>query len=214
LADEIIGHLRERADIVRDEGNCEIGIPDNLPENFKPFDMSGIYENNIAPLVPFGKGKIVRFSGSIYNEWGQTDNSPQNAARLARHLTEKIENNKDDIVTVRHFNNEDDIDVAIVAYGCTARAAMESVKQLRSEGIKAGLLQLVTIWPFADKYVTEICKASHAVIVPEMNLGQIVSEVKRCAGNTPVIPVNRLDGMMITPSEISMHVKEALQRWI
>jgi 2-oxoglutarate ferredoxin oxidoreductase subunit alpha len=73
----------------------------------------------------------------------------------------------------------------------------------RSRGIKAGLLQLVTIWPFPRQHVEPVLRQVRFALVPEMNMGQISREVKRVnEGATRVTTLNRIDGRMITPRQI------------
>jgi 2-oxoglutarate ferredoxin oxidoreductase subunit alpha len=81
------------------------------------------------------------------------------------------------------------------------------VKEARKNGIKAGLLQLITLFPFPKSYVMNVMRQCKAVIVPEMNMGQISREVKR-VNNFPcrVVKINRLDGQFITPKEIYLEL--------
>jgi 2-oxoglutarate ferredoxin oxidoreductase subunit alpha len=73
----------------------------------------------------------------------------------------------------------------------------------RSQGIKAGLIQLVTLFPFPKNMVINIMRQCKAVIVPEMNMGQMSREIKRVnTGLTEVYKYNRIDGKLITPTEI------------
>jgi len=91
----------------------------------------------------------------------------------------------------------------VIAYGSVARAAKRAVKEAREQGIRAGLLQLVTLWPFPRPLVEPHLKRVRAVLVPEMNLGQMSREVKRVnQGMTRVETLNRIDGGLITPGEI------------
>lgn len=85
---------------------------------------------------------------------------------------------------------------------------------MRSEGVKAGLFRPVTLWPFPSDALNGLVKKSKAkaVIVPEMNQGQMVLEIERTvAGSIPVYGLNRFDGEAITPDEISAMVKEVLK---
>jgi len=79
----------------------------------------------------------------------------------------------------------------------------------KNRGLKVGLLQLITIWPFAAKEVREICNRSKAVIVPEMNLGQIIGEVKKeNSFGIPIVGVNKVNSEMITPYDILEKIEE------
>jgi 2-oxoglutarate ferredoxin oxidoreductase subunit alpha len=97
----------------------------------------------------------------------------------------------------------DDAEVAVIAYGSVARSARQAVSDARKQGIKAGLLQLITLFPFPRRSVEGVLRQCRAVLVPEMNMGQISREVKRVNQNaSQVEKYNRIDGELITPDEI------------
>jgi 2-oxoglutarate ferredoxin oxidoreductase subunit alpha len=82
---------------------------------------------------------------------------------------------------------------------------------MRKDGIKAGLLQINTIWPFPDRKVQELISRAKVVLVPELNLGQIINEVRKLSSGKPVFGVNKVDSTIITPYEIIDKAKEVLQ---
>jgi 2-oxoglutarate ferredoxin oxidoreductase subunit alpha len=96
----------------------------------------------------------------------------------------------------------EDAEVAVIAYGIESRAALSAVRKARNAGIKAGLLKLVTLWPFPEKQVAEIAKSVKTIIVPEMNYGQLVREVERAAKDTPVTFLPKLGEEPHKPEEI------------
>jgi len=97
----------------------------------------------------------------------------------------------------------DDAEVVVVAFGCTARSARRAVALARQQGIKAGLLRLITLWPFPETRVRELAESGvvSRFVVPEINLGQICREVERLT-HLPVCSINRAGGAMITPQSI------------
>ena len=132
-----------------------------------------------------------------------------------------IRENNERIMRKVHINREsiwqneevmlDDAEVVIFTIGSTARSARFAVNELRKSGVKAGLLRPLTIWPFPDKAVGEISSRVKAIIVPEMNLGQMTLEVERCArGRCAVEGLFRVDGEPITPSQIFHEVRKYL----
>jgi 2-oxoglutarate ferredoxin oxidoreductase subunit alpha len=117
-------------------------------------------------------------------------------------LFRKITQHFDDILMVETELTED-ADILVVAYGSVARSARRAVREARERGIKAGLLQLVTLWPFPRRLLTPLLRQVRAVLVPELNMGQMSREVKRVnQGVTRVETLNRIDGNLITPGEI------------
>jgi 2-oxoglutarate ferredoxin oxidoreductase subunit alpha len=94
-------------------------------------------------------------------------------------------------------------EILVVAYGSVARSARRAVREAREQGIKAGLVQLVTLWPFPRRLLEPRLRRVRAVLVPELNMGQVSREVKRInQGVTRVETLNRIDGGLITPGEI------------
>jgi 2-oxoglutarate ferredoxin oxidoreductase subunit alpha len=90
-----------------------------------------------------------------------------------------------------------------------ARSAKRAVIEAREKGMKAGLLKLMTLWPFMRSAVEKVLQNSKALIVPEMNMGQISREVKRVnRGITKVVALNKVDGTIITPGEILDRIME------
>lgn len=105
----------------------------------------------------------------------------------------------------------DDADILIVAFGCTARSAMEAVHSLRGKGVRVGLFKPKTLWPFPEKRYLELIKGKKCVIVPELNLGQLIMEVDRITrGRVKVTGLNKVTGEMISPYEIISRVREEL----
>ncbi|MBV7272962.1 2-oxoacid:acceptor oxidoreductase subunit alpha [Clostridiaceae bacterium UIB06] len=207
LADAIIGHLKEKA-VFRELEACEIvnrKKPEGSIKDYKPFDFG---EDDVAPLANYGSEYILRISGSTHDEKGFPNSSPANADKFIRHYTDKIEKNKKNIIITRKYNLED-AEYIIIAFGASARSALEAVEIARNKGMKVGLLQLITIWPFAKEEVLEICCRAKAVIVPEMNLGQIIGEVKKeNRFGIPIVGVNKVNSEMITPYEILEKIEE------
>ena len=130
---------------------------------------------------------------------------------LVRRLVDKIRLNRKDIVRYEEVDVED-AEVVVCAYGITSRIARLAVRQVREEGIRAGLLRLITVWPFAEDRVREIAERVKAFVVPEINYGQIVLEVERCAGGkarTSLVP--HMGGGVHRPETIVRAIKEAVQ---
>jgi 2-oxoglutarate ferredoxin oxidoreductase subunit alpha len=92
----------------------------------------------------------------------------------------------------------------ILAYGITARAAKAAIGQLRADGVRAGLVELQTLWPFPEHLVARLAGETAVLLVPELNLGQLVLPVRAAAaGGARVVPLNRADGVLFSPEDIA-----------
>ena len=208
LLDEVIGHMREK--IVLDEkNNIEIinrKEPSCSPEEYLPYRVN---EGDIVPeMAKFGKGYRYHITGLVHSESGFPSGNGKVAEDLINRLVDKIEDNVDDIVEVDEYLM-DDAEVAIVAFGATARSAKSAVDELRKEGIKAGMFRPITIWPLAEKQLDQAAKKVKRMVVVEMNLGQYYLEVDRVAKEyTKVEKYGRVHGELITPEEIISVIKE------
>jgi len=89
-------------------------------------------------------------------------------------------------------------------------SALSAVRRARREGVKAGMLRLKTIWPFPDEVLKDLSRNAKAVLVPEMNLGQLAYEVERTVGcRAPVVRIGKVNGDLFRPDEIHDKIMEA-----
>ena len=122
----------------------------------------------------------------------------------------KIEDHVDEIVEVERYLL-DDADVCIFAYGIVAAAARDAVREARAQGVRAGLLRPVTLWPFPEQAVADAAGHVDTLVVAEMNRGQLVREVERAAGGAARIDgVFRADGEPILPGELLERLLETV----
>lgn len=205
LYDEIIGHMREPITIPV-PGELEVvdrAKPTCPPQEYFPYDDR--YE--VAPLAPFGSGYRFHVTGLNHKKDGFPTNDPKIIRENNERIMRKIEKNREEI-----WKNEetylDDAEIAVFTVGSTARSARFAVNEARKAGIKAGLLRPLTIWPFPDRAVKELARRVKAIIVPELNLGQMVNEVERCSKNAEVVGIHRVDGEPITPAQILEVIKK------
>jgi 2-oxoglutarate ferredoxin oxidoreductase subunit alpha len=159
---------------------------------------------SVAPMPSIGDGFNVAVTGSTHDERGvRFTADPKVHKRVVEAINNKIRKNIDDIIEVESYNIED-CRVGIVAYGITSRAIYEAVEEAEKRGVKVGYVRLKTLWPFPEKPVQRLAENAEKIIAPEMNLGQIVNEIKRVAGcSTEVVSLNKIGGgELITPEEI------------
>jgi 2-oxoglutarate ferredoxin oxidoreductase subunit alpha len=204
LADETVAHVREKVTV---PSLREISIVDRKKP--RPDDEAFFGSEEVAPMPSVGEGFNVAVTASTHDEYGvRFTQDPVVHRRIVERLNAKINNHADDIVEVENHNVHD-CDVGVVSYGCTSRAVNEAVELAEAEGIKVGHVRLKTIWPFADKAVERLGKTTERIIVPEMNLGQIVREVQRVACKSKVIPLDKIGGgELITPEEVFAKILE------
>ncbi len=72
----------------------------------------------------------------------------------------------------------------------------------RERGIKVGFLRLVTVWPFPEEMIRTLARRVKGFVTVEINMGQIVREVERCAGGTPSFSVGHAGGAIIDPKTV------------
>jgi 2-oxoglutarate ferredoxin oxidoreductase subunit alpha len=201
LSDEVVAHTREMISIPHPE---EIEVVDRIKPNMPP-DWYIPYENNsrgVPPMGIFGDGYRYHVTGLVHDVRGFPTQRQDEIVPFMNRLFRKINQHFWDIAMVNEEMTAD-AEVLVIAYGSVARSARRAVREARERGIKAGLLQLVTIWPFPRQIIEPHLRRVKAVLVPELNMGQVSREVKRVnQGQTRVDTLNRIDGNLITPEEI------------
>ncbi len=207
LLDEIIGHVNEKVSLPEKVEVVNRAGPDEPPDRYLPYRHT---ESGVPPMAIYGKGGYrFHVTGLAHNETGFPTNDPKQIDKLNRRLVWKIERHRDAIVEVGR-ERCDDAEIAVFAYGSVSRAAHQAVREAREKGIRAGLLRPRTLWPFPDVEVRELAGRVRAIVVPEMNLGQMAHEVEwAVAGSCPVIPFGRVDGLPINPAQILSLIEEA-----
>jgi 2-oxoglutarate ferredoxin oxidoreductase subunit alpha len=98
--------------------------------------------------------------------------------------------------------------VVIVAIGISARAAARAMELCRAEGLRVGLFRPITLWPFPEAALRRATTQARAVLVPEMNTGQLRLEVERVLGGMPVEGVHLFSGEAIIPADIAVCAAE------
>lgn len=208
LLDEVTAHMRERIELF-DEGQVEV-INRKTPKDKKNYVPYKPDDDLIPPMGSFGEGYKYHVTGLTHTESGFPTNDPTDAGRVLSRLNNKITAHEEDIVLYDEMDAED-ADILIVAIGCMARSSMQAVKMCREQGIKAGLFKPKTIWPFPQKRFKELIQNKKCVLVPELNMGQMILEVERISsGKVKVTGLNKVNGEMITPEEIVARIKEEL----
>jgi 2-oxoglutarate ferredoxin oxidoreductase subunit alpha len=201
LTDEVVAHTREKIFLPDPD---EIEVLDRIKPTMPP-EWYIPYEDNsrgVPAMGIFGDGYRYHVTGLVHDVRGFPTSRADEIEPFLNRLFRKISQHFHAIQLVEHYLTED-AQVLVIAYGSVARSAKRAVADARSRGIKAGLLRLITLWPFPRQHVELLLRRVRSVLVPEMNMGQISREVKRVnEGATRVSTLNRIDGRMITPRQI------------
>ncbi len=204
MAEEATGHLRENCSLRTDvRVSSRRKEPGAAPFGDVPSPLV------VPPMPSFGEGERLMVTGSTHDARGVRQvQDGEVHAHLVDRLRHKILDARDEIVRV-HRHDLDDAEVAVVAYGFTARSALGAVRALRSEGRRVGLLRLETLWPFPDLEVRELADRVGTIFVPEMNWEQVASQVQRHA-RCDVVTYGQTDGEAIAASAIAARLEELL----
>jgi len=213
MTDAEVGHMTEKVVIPPPE---EIEViprrkPTVPPEEYQPYRVApGEW---VSPMAVAGDGYRFHTTGLTHDERGYPSTASDGAQwLLVQRLIDKIEKNKHDIIMLEK-DSLDDAEVVVVSYGIAARAAIWPVQMARQEGIRVGLLRLVTVWPFPDELIRELAGRVNALVVPEINMGQIVYEVERCAaGQAEVSLVPHPGGGIHDPQKVLNAIRQAAGR--
>lgn len=208
LMDEVVGHMTERVVIppaddvplIRRKG------PRDAPDG-KPFLSFAPDEDLVPPIAHAGEGYKVHMTGLTHDERGYPAMNPETHDKLINRLVDKIRLHAGDIEMYEEIGVED-ADTIVISFGCTARSAGHAVHQARSEGLKCGLLRLITVWPFPETRIRQLIEQGKVqrFIVPEVNLGQLRREIERLT-QLPVLRLNHAGGTMPAPDAILELIK-------
>jgi len=209
LLDESLAHMRAMVAMPK-PGEYEVvdrERPTCDPADYIPFEPT---ERGVNPMPAYGEGYRYYITGLTHDVMGFPTNQPSEIARKLEKLRGKIERYKDETVKMR-VEKMDDAEVVFVSYGSVSRAALLAVTLAREAGVKAGSIQLYTVWPFPLDQLRDLLQNCSRVIVAELNMGQIVHEVKRAVPQeTEVHSLQRYDGEILTPVQFLEKLEEVL----
>jgi 2-oxoglutarate ferredoxin oxidoreductase subunit alpha len=215
MTDAEVGHMTEKVIIPPVEEIEIINRPLVLKGDLEP-DLFRIFRDSptsdpkhVSPMVKAGDGYRIHVTGLTHDERGYPAmNAEANQWNVTR-LMEKINANRKEIIEVE-TDKLRNAEVVVVSYGISARTSLWPIEQARKEGIKVGYLRLITVWPFPEDTISKLAKKISAFVVPEINMGQIVREVERCAaGQAQVIGVHKPGGDILDPGDVLNAIRKA-----
>jgi 2-oxoglutarate ferredoxin oxidoreductase subunit alpha len=214
MADAEVGHMTEKVVIPPPEAAEIVNRPQLRKGEVEP-DRFRIFRHvpgGVSPMAVAGQGYRIHVTGLTHDERGYPAMTPQAHEWNIRRLVDKIRDHRDDIVQVEEQHTEG-AEVVVVSYGISARTSLWPVEQARQEGIRVGYLRLVTVWPFPDEAIRRLAKRVRAFVVPEINVGQVIREVERCAaGQALVLGANRAGGDVLDKEQVLGIIRQAAGR--
>jgi len=204
LYDQVIAQLTETVELAGANGGTggarsERKWASGPPDAYRPYAAN---EDGIPAMSRPGAGYRVHTTGLNHAENGFPTQDPEAVSRNLGRLLAKFDRHRDVIDSWQALGCED-AEVVIVTIGISARAAMRAIEISRARGVRVGLFRPITLWPFPEKALREATAKARAVLVPEMNAGQLNLEVERLLGGAPVDAIHRFNGEPITPAEIA-----------
>jgi 2-oxoglutarate ferredoxin oxidoreductase subunit alpha len=179
LSDAVVGHMTEKVIIppVEELELVERKYTSKKPDEYLPYEVS---EDLIPEFAKAGDGYRFHTTGLTHDERGYPVMTEECQKKCVPRLVEKIKKHVNEIIKYEE-KDTDGADVIVVSYGITARTVIPAIEKARNKGIKVGYLRLITIWPFPEEKIRELSRKVKGFVVPEINLGQMVLEVERCA---------------------------------
>jgi 2-oxoglutarate ferredoxin oxidoreductase subunit alpha len=215
MTDAEVGHMTERVIIPPPEEIELVQRPlvrkgDVEPDHFRIYrDLKPGDDGDVSPMAIAGEGFRFHVTGLTHDERGYPAMNAEASEWNIKRLVNKIRLHRDEIIQVEE-RYIDDAEIIVVSYGISARTSLWPIEQARKEGIRIGYLRLITVWPFPEERIQTLAKKIRAFVVPEINDGQIVREVERCAaGQAKVIGVNRLGGDILEPQQVLSALRAA-----
>ena len=208
MMDEVVGHMTEKVVIPSPE-QIEITPRRHTrrsADDYLPYATNG---DLVPEMAHAGEGYRFHVTGLTHDDRGYPNMNVQSQDKLVRRLQNKIKENVEHIVRFEE-DGVDDADVIVVSYGITSRVAQRAIDMARAQGLKVGKFRMITAWPFPEDRLRQLARKAGALVVPELNLGQMVREVERAAaGRAKVLPVSHAGGGVHRPEDILAAIVEA-----
>lgn len=103
----------------------------------------------------------------------------------------------------------EDAEICLVAFGIAARVAKAAIQQARSDGIRAGLIRPITLWPFPEKALMRAAEQCLAFLSVELNMGQMIDDIRLATDcRQPVSLLRHAGGVIPTPAEVLERIRQ------
>ena len=210
MSEAATGHMYEKV-VIPPVSEIEVAPrrkPTVSPEEYLPFKPDS---DLVPPMANAGEGYRFHVTGLTHDERGYPAMTVEAQDKLIRRLVDKIERNRDEIIELEE-DGIDGAEVVVCSYGISARVSLIAIERAREEGIRVGMLRLITVWPFPEDRIRQVSRQVKAFVVPEINYGQVALEVERCAGGrAKTILVPHMGGRVHAPETILDAIKRAVR---
>jgi 2-oxoglutarate/2-oxoacid ferredoxin oxidoreductase subunit alpha len=208
MLDECVGHMTEKV-VIPDADDIELTerrYTTAKPGEYLPYQTDG---NIVPPMAKAGDGHRFHVTGLTHDERGYPDMNADAQEKGVRRLVEKIRSNADKITLLEESEIEG-ADVVVVSYGITSRVAVKAIEMAKTAGVKVGHLRLITAWPFPETRIRELAPRVKALVMPELNYGQMFFELQRVVeGKAKTYLVPHGGGTVHDPEVICQKILEA-----
>lgn len=209
LLDEVLAHMREKVEIPNSE---EIELverkrPTVPPDWYRHFARTA---SGVSAMAGFGDGYRFNVTGLTHDEQGFPTATPSEISSMLDKLKQKIVKSTSAICQFESIGMEDDPKLAVISYGIVARAAKQAVTIAREHRLKVGAIRPNAVWPLDGDALRRRLKHVRQLIVAELNQGQLIKLVRQHidARHIEIIPLQRYDGELISPSDVFNKIKE------
>lgn len=209
LIDEILGHMSESFEVptAKEYAIFNRVKPDRPPEAYNPYEVHD--GELIPPMASYFEGYRFHATGLNHDMTGFPTTDPVVCHQDEVRQLEKVTRNRKEIDRWEEVLVED-AEILVVAFGSTARGAHTAILDARKEGIRAGLFRPITVWPFPEEEVRRLARRMKAIVVAEMNLGQMILEVERSVrSDIRILGAHKVGGVPIEPYEILAKIRAA-----
>jgi 2-oxoglutarate/2-oxoacid ferredoxin oxidoreductase subunit alpha len=212
MLDEVVGHMTEKVVIPSDD---KLEVTPRRYTKKKPGEGFKLFDTQAGSFVPemvkAGDGYRIHVTGLTHDERGYPAMTVPMHEKMQNRMFDKILKNVDKIVRWEEKNLAD-AEVVVVSYGITSRIAEKAMQMAREKGVKVGSFRLITAWPFPEKQIKALASKVKAIVVPELNLGQMALEVERVVGGkTKTVLVPHVGGTVHNPEVICNAIVEAVR---
>lgn len=209
MMDECVGHMTEKV-VIPDASQIQVQPRRHTrkkPGEYLPYEAG---EDLVPDMAHAGEGYKLFVTGLTHDERGYPVMSAARQNTLVTRLIQKIRRAADELTMIETEAIED-AEVVVVSYGITSRVAQRAIQLARERGHKVGKLRLICVWPFPEAVIRDLAPKIKAFVVPELNMGQIVLEVERCAGGRArVIGVPHAGGSVHNPEDILTAIERGI----